>query len=61
MKTTIEKSIEPSETGAVPCDGMSNRRNILVVDDEMQIRKFIRIILEEQDFQAFEAHDAQAA
>ncbi|MDP6449295.1 MAG: response regulator [Lentisphaeria bacterium] len=61
MKTTIDKSIEPSETGAVPCDGTPNRRNILVVDDEMQIRKFIRIILEEQDFQVFEAHDAQAA
>ena len=61
METTIDKSTDPSETGAVPCDGTPNRRKILVVDDEMPIRKFIRIILEEQDFQVFEAHDARAA
>ncbi|MDP7742954.1 MAG: protein kinase [Lentisphaeria bacterium] len=61
MKTTIDKSTEPVETGVVACDASPNRRNILVVDDEMQIRKFIRIVLEEQEFQVFEAHDAQAA
>jgi DNA-binding response OmpR family regulator len=61
MDATLENTVQIREETDLESIVTADRKSILVVDDEMSIRKFVRIVLEEQNFQVFEAHDARAA